>query len=138
MLKKKLVVLLTLILVIVCTSFGCARPKVVTQSENTIVITVSSQICEITSDLTLLNYMNALKDGGDLSFEMENGMVVEFNGIKQTSNSYWMLYTDDSENSNSVWGTITYEGKTYASASSGAEILVVKTDCTYIWCYQTF
>ena len=49
-----------------------------------------------------------------------------------------MLYTDDAENSNDAWGTVVYEGKTYASATLGAESLVIAEDCVYIWVYTKF
>ena len=50
--------------------------------------------------------------------------------------TYWMLYTDDSENSNTAWGQIEYDGKIYGSAALGAGELVIKDGLTYIWYYQ--
>ena len=49
-----------------------------------------------------------------------------------------MLYTDDSENSNTAWGQIEYDGKIYGSAALGAGELVIKDGLTYIWYYQAF
>lgn len=138
MLKDKLLAVFVVLVILASAVVGCSKPKVVSQSEKTIAISVSDYYCEITSTLTLLNYMNALKESGEISFVIENGMIVQINDVEQSTNSYWMLYTDDEENSNAVWGTIVYEGKSYSSASLGAESIVVKEGFTYIWNYQTF
>ena len=138
MFKTKLVAILTLVTLMFCCITGCNNPKVVTQGENTVAISISSRICEITDDLTLLDYMNALKQKGEIDFIIQDGMIIQINDISQKANSYWMLYTDDGQNSNEAWGTIIFEEKTYASASLGAESLIVKENCTYVWTYQAF
>ena len=87
---------------------------------------------------TLSSFMENEKGQKRLDFVIENGMVVSIDGIKNTTNTYWMLYTDDAENSNEAWGTIEYNGKNYASASLGADALVIAKGCTYIWVFTKF
>jgi hypothetical protein len=49
-----------------------------------------------------------------------------------------MIYTTDEDNSNTAWGLVEYNGKTYGSAMYGAEELKVKQGESYIWLYQSF
>lgn len=65
-------------------------------------------------------------------------MVVSINGKTNTTKSFWMLYTSDAENANREWGKFEYEDSTYGSATLGADALIVKENCIYIWAYQTF
>ena len=109
-----------------------------TGNEKEVVIVVSSDVMTVTSETKLIDYMNALKEEGKIDFEISNGMVMSINGKSGESNEYWMLYTDDTENSNDSWGTYTYEEKSYGSATLGAEALPIKEGKTYIWALQTF
>ncbi len=67
-------------------------------------------------------------------------MITRINDIANSAseNKYWMLYTSDTANANDAWGTVEYKEKTYGSATLGAESLVIKEDCLYIWYYQSF
>ena len=117
---------------------GCASVTDMVDESNsdTVVIAVTGEVAEGT---TLLDYMQSINGGEILkSYVIENGMVTCINGMKASGNTYWMLFTDDVENSNSDWGSVTVEGITYNSASLGAESLVVKSGCTYIWQLQSF
>ena len=87
---------------------------------------------------TLEDYMDWLEEKGKLDYEEEDGMVLEINGIKNSLNSYWMLYTDDPNNSNSAWGTYEYKGKVLYSATYGVEQLKINKDYVYVFVYQTF
>ena len=89
-------------------------------------------------DKTLKDYMDFLQDKGEFSYSVSDGMVTSINGTSNTTKSYWMLYTSDSENSNREWGTFEYEGTVYGSATLGLESLPLKEGCIYIWTYQTF
>ena len=100
-----------------------------------VAITLSQAVEENT---TLLEVMQERKTAGELDFQMENGMVVEINGTKNTTNSFWMLYTTDKDNANEQWGKFEWKGETLGSAVVGAETLVVKQGETYIWVYQSF
>lgn len=95
---------------------------------------------DITDTTTLVDYMNSLKNDGQLTFEINNGMVSSVNGIDNPSDwsSCWMLYTSDADNANSAWGTIEYNGNVYGSAVLGAESLIIKDGCMYIWVFQSF
>ena len=122
--------------------FGCSskEPLVIKESDTYIVITVSNEQMNITNITTLVDYMNSLKDAGQLTFEINNGMVSSVNGIDNPSDwsSCWMIYTSDTDNANSAWGTIEYNGNIYGSAILGAESLMVKDGCIYIWVFQSF
>ncbi len=108
----------------------------VTGNDDKVVITINVEYMEITEDTTLLDYMNKLEENGEISFIISDGMITEINGVKNGSSTYWMLYTDDSENSNTAWGQIEYDGKIYGIAALGAGELVIKDGLTYIWYYQ--
>lgn len=140
--KKFFSAILALIISIVTVSLlGCGENNLVIKETDTyIVITASNEQMQINSDTTLVDYMTSLKEDGELSFEIKNGMVNSVNGIENPLDysSCWMLYTSDTENSNSVWGTIEYKGNTYGSAVLGAESLIIKDGYLYIWVYQTF
>lgn len=121
---------------------GCMtkEPLVIKESDTYIIINVLSEQMEIKDNTTLLEYMNSLKEDGELTFEINNGMVSSVNGIDNSPDwsSCWMLYTSDADNANSAWGNIEYNGNIYGSAILGAESLIVKDGCMYIWFFQSF
>ena len=125
---KKIVALL------LCVMFSCALLCGCDNVGKKVVLTPSEDFV----GKTLSEFMQAEKDQEDLDFVIDNGMVVSLDGVKNTTNTYWMLYTDDTANSNDTWGTIEHEGKTYASATLGADSLVIAKDCVYIWVYTKF
>ena len=127
---KKKIALILLCVVLSCAFLcGCSPVK-----KDKVVLTPSQEYV----GQTLSVYMQAEKDQNKLDFTIENSMVVSLNGVKNTTNTYWMLYTDDAANSDADWGTITHEGKTYALASLGAESIVIADGCTYIWVFTKF
>ena len=87
---------------------------------------------------TLLSYMADCQEDGKITFSVQDGMVVKMNGVANTTKSFWMLYTTDTENANQSWGTYTHNGETLGSAMYGAESLIIKNGETYVWTYQTF
>lgn len=99
---------------------------------------VAITVSEATDGETLLEYMNGLEEDGTLKFTVNDGMVTSINGVSNTTNSYWMLYTSDSDNANTEWGTYEYNGQTLGSATLGAESLTVVNGCVYVWVYTTF
>ena len=129
-------------LVVLCNFVACEpkEPLVIKESDTYIVISVSNEQMEITSDTTLVEYMNLLKEDGQISFEINDGMITSVNGIDNPADwsSCWMLYTSDTDNANSMWGKIEYNGKVYGSAVLGAESLKIKDGCLYIWVFQSF
>lgn len=114
--------------------------NVIKTDENSVVISPSSDVLELTATTTLAEYLDALAEKGDFEYVMENGMVISINGLAQDAENgkYWMLYTSDEDKSNSAWGIAEHEGKRYGSAAEGASTLVIKAGELYIWCYQGF
>ena len=113
-----------------------AEPLVIKDSDTYIVIKTTGE----KDDLYLIDYMEKLKEKGQLEFTVSDGMITSINGIDNPADfsSCWMLYTSDEECANAAWGTVDYEGKLYGSAISGAEALKIKPDQLYIWGYQSF
>ncbi len=136
--KKFLTFALTLVVALTATLFiACLKdPLVIKESDTYVVIKVETT----KPDLTLADYMASLEEYKGM-FQISNGMVISINGIENAKDwsACWMLYTDDyrEEFSNSAWGTVEYKKKTYNSSAFGAESLIVKDGCTYIWVYQS-
>lgn len=132
--KKFLTAISTFIAILACCLFAACNKNT---TVDPVVIKADSAVFEY-NDKTLKDYMDFLQGEGELTYTIADGMVTAINGKSNTTKSFWMLYTDDSENANSTWGTFEYESVTYGSATLGAEALAVKEGCTYIWAYQTF
>lgn len=142
--KRKIWVLSFLLaLVCACLCFvGCDKKdeqktvecSVISSTQTQVVISVTS----LTGEWTLEECMEKLSTEGQITYTLSGGMLTELNGKANGGNNYWMLYTSDAEFANTSWGTVDYDGKTYASAVFGAETLPVKEGNTYIWAYQSF
>jgi hypothetical protein len=120
---------------------GCQKePMVIKDSDTYIVIKTTQKTLEGNPDMLLIDYMNELAQEGELACTIKDGMITSINGIENPADfsSCWMLYTSDTENANSAWGTVEYEGVEYGSAISGAEMLKLKADQLYIWVFQSF
>ena len=89
---------------------------------------------------TLLEYMYAMEEEGEIEFSLSNGMITAINGTENaaTYNPCWMLYTSDTEYSNGAWGSYEHEGQTLFSATLGASELPAKSGEIYVWVYQSF
>lgn len=127
--------LTTLLGVLTLTACG-NEPVVIRDSDTCIVIRVP----EDAGEMTLIDYMETLKKNGQLNFTMENGMITSIGGIQNPADfsRCWMLYTSDADFSSSAWGTVEYDGVEYGSAVVGAEALVIKPGCLYIWAFMSF
>ena len=142
--KRKIYVVLTFLLTLTisvlalvgCNQEGKAKAEIVSKNDTMVVIKVN----ETEGFATLLDAMNYLKDAGELTFGISGGMVssIEDKANPSDWSACWMLYTSDVELSNTEWGTIKYDGKTYGSAIVGAESLRVAVGELYIWSYDTF
>ena len=138
---KKIISLLTGISIIIvslfCASCLSPTPKVIKESDTYFVINVTDKV---DADTTLYEYMITLRDDGQITFTDADGMITSLNGISNKSDwsEVWMIYTTDEDNSNTAWGLVEYNGKTYGSAMYGAEELKVKQGESYIWLYQSF
>ena len=140
---SKKIFCLVMVMVIACAMLltGCkSEPLVIKDSDTCIVIKVTQESVGGKADMVLIDYMQQLKDDGELDFTIENGMIKSINGIENPADysSCWMLYTSHEENSNTAWGTVEYDGQEYGSAVSGAEVLEIKAGQLYIWVYQSF
>ena len=111
------------------------EPLVIKDSDTYIVIKTTGE----KDDLYLIDYMEKLKEKGQLEFSVSDGMITSINGIDNPADfsSCWMLYTSDEESANAAWGTVEYEGKQYGSAISGAEQLKIKPDQLDIWVFKS-
>ena len=140
--KKSLSVLLVMaVLTGVFLLSACQNEKLVIKDSDTyIVIKTTEKAIDGATDMTLMDYMETLKEKGELEFSISNGMITSINGIDNPADysSCWMLYTSDEDNANAAWGTAEYEGEEYGSAISGAETLKIKPDQLYIWVYKSF
>lgn len=136
--KKFLTLLATFCAIIACCFIAaCGDKAPIKADENTVVITASDSSF-VFDGKTLKDYMDHLQENKQFTYSINNGMITTINGKSNTTNSYWMLYTSDSENANKQWGTFEYEETIYGSATLGADDLIVKEGCIYIWVYQTF
>ena len=117
-----------------------SEPLVIKDSDTYIVIKTTKEAMGDKEDMLLIEYMDKLKEKGELEFKVADGMITSINGIDNPTDwsSCWMLYTSDETLSNASWGTVEYEGKEYGSAVVGAEKLTIKPDQLYIWVYQSF
>ncbi len=142
--KRKINSLFYLLLTFIfCTCFfvGCGKTGNVKASiEQTTDDMVVIKVDEVKGEVTLLSVMEKLKEDNEIDFTIEGGMITEINKTANTVDfsACWMLYTSDTELSNTSWGTISYEGQVYGSAITGAEELLVIEDTYYIWSYKSF
>ncbi len=139
--KRIRVFLLSCIFFVLC-AFGFSACNKGGEVECTLLSATDTQVVirvdETDGNAALLNAMKKLQKQGELAFTLADGMVTAINGKSNESNAYWMLYTSDSEMSNTAWGTLEYGGQTLGSAVVGAENLIAAKGAIYIWSYQSF
>ena len=135
-----LILCLILIGMTILTSCQASEPLVIKENDKYIVISVTAEAMGDNKDMTLLDYMNILKDKKELVFEVKNGMITSINNIENAADysEVWMLYTSDTEKANTAWGEIDYKETIYGSATEGAETLKIKEGHIYIWVYKSF
>lgn len=87
-----------------------------------------------------MSVMEELQADGAMNFTVQSGMVTSINGKANPADfsSCWMLYTSDTEMSNTAWGEIDYNGGKLGSAVLGADALPVAEGEIYVWYYQSF
>ena len=107
---KKFLALFTSILAVLacCLVAACNDKESVKVDNNSVIITATDSSFDF-DNKTLKEYMDYLQNNRKLTYSIDNGMVTAINGKSNTTNSYWMLYTNDEENSNEAWGTLEYE-----------------------------
>ena len=120
-----------------CKQKGTAKAEIVEKSDVVVVIKIN----ETEGFAHLIDAMKYLKEKGELTYDLSaDGMVTSVNGKENAADwsACWMLYTSDSEMSNTQWGTYAYKDKTYGSAILGAESLEVSAGEYYVWSYDAF
>ena len=151
---KKLLLLLTTVLV--CFAVGCGKTSVREIDEETdIVFTATSSVLKINKYTTLENYIVALKDAGELTFEGDNSgfglFITSMNGkknevISSTANSSkgysWTVYIDFLEYEEVLYAgdseTVTYKEITLYKASYGVSYIPCLEEHTYAFVYEYY
>ena len=113
--------------------------------------TASAEYMTLKTTTTVKDYMDALKENGELVFTESNGMITSFYNtagkvISSTANSYegydWAFYIDFTtlEGDDAVYATdyktLEYGGKTLYSASYGAAGIPCIDGHTYVFAYE--
>ncbi len=118
-------------------------------TENSVAFTASQEVMNLTDSTSLKDYMDVLKNNGELTFEGSNGdygfFISSVNGKAASGNSFWGVYTDlvtiegdDFVYSNAAWGTVEIDGKTLNSASVGVSSLPCIDGYTYALVLSTY
>ena len=129
-------VVLSLVIASVLGLVACNKlSNPVQMRETEIIIPLDSAIMSDISGKHLVDYLNALKDKEFLTYEMKGSMIVTINGrtADGAKNEYWMIYTDDEENSSTEYGTYTVNDVTYGSSNFGVNDLPLKEGKKYIF-----
>ena len=111
-----------------------------TEVEKTTADMVVIRVRKTEGEETLMSVMEELQADGAMNFTVQSGMVTSINGKANPADfsSCWMLYTSDTEMSNTAWGEIDYNGGKLGSAVLGADALPVAEGEIYVWYYQSF
>lgn len=138
---KTLTAIMAVVIVLSCVlAFTACVNDPVQQTDSAVFVTVGTKYMSDLKDKTLKNYLDVLVEKELISYELEGTMVVTINGLtaKAEDNAYWMIYSNDSDNTNTEWGTYEYEGVTYASTTLGIVDLPIKDGCTYVFVISQF
>lgn len=151
--KKPLFPLIALIL---CFAVGCGKTTVREIDDGTdIVFTAASSVLETGGNTTLEDYIVALRDKGDLTFEGENSgfglFITSMNGkantvLSSTANSSegysWAVYTDFTSFGGVIYAgdseTAVYKGKTLYKAIYGVSAIPCFENHTYAFVYEYY
>ncbi len=117
---------------------GETKATLVEETENIVAIRVD----EVEKDTTsyVYNAMTYLEEKGELSFVIDEGMVISINGKENDGwNAGWILYASDIAEGY-VYTDYPYEynGQALYSCAFGAERMPVKAGCLYVWVYTVF
>ena len=137
MFMKKLVAFLLLVVALFSAVFvACNKTpvKVLTDEDEFVVLVPSSDY----AGSKFIDYMNALANESDeFTFVADNSFIQSINGTENSysTNYYWMLYTNDADNSSPAWLIIKYNGAKFYASSYGVNDLEIVEGKTYIWVY---
>lgn len=153
--KKKLMALVFVFAVFAFTACGGSNVKeVVIDEQKSYVFTASPSVTELTENTSVADYLNALKERGEITFEGYGGdygyFITSVNGIESKTvesamNSYkgyfWYLYLDfirlegDSAYYGSDQTVCRYKGTTLYQASYGISSIPCVKGHTYALVY---
>ena len=136
---KKVVTVLFALFLACSALFACKKDSVkeLSESDEYVVLVPESEYV----GGKFADYMAAYAEENDeFTFVAYDGFVSSINGIENSyeTNYYWMLYTNDADNSNPAWGKIKYKGEVFCSAAVGINDLSVVEGKTYIWVYSLY
>ena len=151
---KRLLLIFTAALV--CFAVGCGKiTNKNIEDENSIVFTATSSTVKINKYTTLEDYIVALKDAGELTFEGENSgyglYITSMNGkanevISSTANSSkgysWTVYIDFLDYDDVLYAgdseTATYNETTLYKSSYGVSYIPCLEGHTYAFVYEYY
>ncbi len=124
-----------------CFGGGEANYYVEVSSEELVVFVAE----DISGDMSWKDYFDGLKNAGEITYSLSEGMLSELNGVSNASDysSCWMLYSDLTEldgviYGNAEWGTYDYDGRQLVSCAYGLELMPVIEGYAYAAVYVTF
>lgn len=139
---KTLTAVMAVVIVFSCVlAFTACVNDPIQQTETAVFVTVDTKYMSDLKDKTLKNYLDVLVEKEFITYELEGTMVVTINGLTanyEKDKTSWMIYSNDSENTNTEWGTYEYEGVTYSSTTLGVVDLPIKDGCTYVFVITQF
>ena len=150
---KKL--LLIFVAAMLCFAVGCGTTKINITDETSIVFVATSSTMEIDGNTTLEDYLVALRDAGDLSFEGDKGdfglFITSMDGkanevISSTLNSSegysWTVYIDFLTIDGVIYAsdseTLIFNDKTLYKASYGVSAIPCLENHTYAFVYEYY
>ena len=151
---KKLLLILSAFLL--CFVLGCGKTVVNDIDEDkSIIFVASSSVLEINEDSTLEDYIVALRDAGELTFNGDKGdyglFITSMNGkaneiISSTPSSSegysWTLYIDFTSHGGVIYAgdskCVTYNGTTLYQASYGVSSIPCLKNHTYAFVYEYY
>lgn len=133
------VVVLAILLTTVLGAVACVKNPVQI-TESTVVVPLDSKIMSDIEGKHLVDYLNVLVEKEFLTYNAPGGFIDTINELKAdgTKGEYWLIYTDDAENSNESWGKTEIDGKTYLSAKFGINDMPLKEGKTYVFMISKF
>ena len=150
---KKLLLLLAAVLV--CFAVGCGKTTNKNLDDDSIIFTADSSIMEIDENTTLEDYLVALKDAGELTYDGNKGdfglFITSMNGIENevissTANSSegysWTVYIDFIDIEGVLYAgdseIITYNDTTLYKANYGVSLIPCLEGHTYAFVYEYY
>ena len=135
------VVVLAILLTTVLAAVACNTLKNPVQiKETTVIVPLDAAVMPEIEGKHLADYLDVLQEKGFLTYNAPGGFVDTINDLKAdaSKNEYWLIYTDDTENSNEDWGKTEVDGVTYFSAMYGIKDMPLKEGKTYLFMISKF